>query len=93
MPTLSLAELLDSSMVDVVMHFVAFGPPFIFLFVLYFIIILFMLLMISFGWFWHLNDYRNVCVLALLTGSPDFSILATDVETGSTIARLDNAHE
>ncbi|KAI5447338.1 WD domain repeat-containing protein 55 [Lathyrus oleraceus] len=30
---------------------------------------------------------------ALLTGSPDFSILATDVETGSTIARLDNAHE
>jgi hypothetical protein len=35
----------------VVMHFVAFGPPFIFLFVLYFIIILFMLFMISFGWF------------------------------------------
>ncbi|TKY67753.1 WD repeat-containing protein 55 [Spatholobus suberectus] len=30
---------------------------------------------------------------ALLTGSPDCSILATDVETGSTIARLDNAHE
>ncbi|XP_058723829.1 WD repeat-containing protein 55-like isoform X1 [Vicia villosa] len=30
---------------------------------------------------------------ALLTGSPDFSILATDVESGSTIARLDNAHE
>ncbi|CAL0311708.1 unnamed protein product [Lupinus luteus] len=30
---------------------------------------------------------------ALLTGSPDHSILATDVETGSTIARLDNAHE
>ncbi|CAI8591267.1 unnamed protein product [Vicia faba] len=34
-----------------------------------------------------------MCVLALLTCSPDFSILATDVETGSTIARLDNAHE
>ncbi|KAF7809548.1 WD repeat-containing protein 55 [Senna tora] len=30
---------------------------------------------------------------ALLTGSPDCSILATDVETGSSIARLDNAHE
>ncbi|TKY53636.1 WD repeat-containing protein 55-like [Spatholobus suberectus] len=30
---------------------------------------------------------------ALLTGSPDCSILATDVETGSTIACLDNAHE
>ncbi|KAK7393264.1 hypothetical protein VNO78_21814 [Psophocarpus tetragonolobus] len=30
---------------------------------------------------------------AILTGSPDCSILATDVETGSTIARLDNAHE
>jgi hypothetical protein len=32
-------------------------------------------------------------VLALLTGSPDCSILATDVETGSIIARIDNAHE
>ncbi|KHN32294.1 WD repeat-containing protein 55 [Glycine soja] len=30
---------------------------------------------------------------ALLTGSSDCSILATDVETGSTIARVDNAHE
>ncbi|KAL5138373.1 WD repeat-containing protein 55 [Glycine soja] len=30
---------------------------------------------------------------AILTGSPDCSILATDVETGSTIARLDDAHE
>ncbi|KAL5707264.1 WD domain repeat-containing protein 55 [Ranunculus cassubicifolius] len=30
---------------------------------------------------------------AILTGSPDFSILATDVETGATIARLDDAHE
>lgn len=30
---------------------------------------------------------------AILTGSPDCSILATDVETGSTIARLDSAHE
>ncbi|KAK4266741.1 hypothetical protein QN277_023623 [Acacia crassicarpa] len=29
---------------------------------------------------------------ALLTGSPDCSILATDVETGSAITRLDNAH-
>ena len=34
-----------------------------------------------------------ICALALLTGSPDCSILATDVETGATIARLDNAHE
>ncbi|XP_028769094.1 WD repeat-containing protein 55 [Neltuma alba] len=34
-----------------------------------------------------INDGR-----ALLTGSPDCSILATDVETGSAIARLDNAH-
>ncbi|KAI4327873.1 hypothetical protein L6164_020284 [Bauhinia variegata] len=30
---------------------------------------------------------------AILTGSPDCSILATDLETGSAIARLDNAHE
>ncbi|KAL5194233.1 WD repeat-containing protein 55 [Glycine soja] len=30
---------------------------------------------------------------AILTGSPDCLILATDVETGSTIARLDDAHE
>ncbi|MED6186148.1 WD domain repeat-containing protein 55 [Stylosanthes scabra] len=30
---------------------------------------------------------------AVLTGSPDCSILATDVETGATIARLENAHE
>ncbi|KAK2977151.1 hypothetical protein RJ640_027764, partial [Escallonia rubra] len=29
---------------------------------------------------------------AILTGSPDLSILATDVETGSAIARLENAH-
>ncbi|KAJ4964985.1 hypothetical protein NE237_016834 [Protea cynaroides] len=29
---------------------------------------------------------------AILTGSPDCSILATDVETGSTIARLEDAH-
>lgn len=29
---------------------------------------------------------------AILTGSPDFSILATDVETGSPIARVENAH-
>ncbi|KAK9284466.1 hypothetical protein L1049_023639 [Liquidambar formosana] len=29
---------------------------------------------------------------AILTGSPDFSILSTDVETGSTIARLENSH-
>ncbi|KAG5123831.1 hypothetical protein JHK82_030568 [Glycine max] len=32
-------------------------------------------------------------ITALLTGSSDCSILATDVETGSTIARVDNAHE
>nr|DAD46486.1 TPA_asm: hypothetical protein HUJ06_016423 [Nelumbo nucifera] len=30
---------------------------------------------------------------AILTGSPDCSILATDVETGSVIARLEDAHE
>ncbi|PIA25672.1 hypothetical protein AQUCO_10900013v1 [Aquilegia coerulea] len=30
---------------------------------------------------------------AILTGSPDRSILATDVETGATIARLEDAHE
>ncbi|KAL6145282.1 hypothetical protein ACLB2K_055970 [Fragaria x ananassa] len=30
---------------------------------------------------------------AILTGSPDHTILATDVETGSAIARLENAHE
>ncbi|KAM2565727.1 hypothetical protein COP2_009192 [Malus domestica] len=29
---------------------------------------------------------------AILTGSPDCSILATDVETGAAIARLDEAH-
>ncbi|KAK4268588.1 hypothetical protein QN277_025218 [Acacia crassicarpa] len=34
-----------------------------------------------------INDGR-----ALLTGSPDCSILATDVETGSAIAHLENAH-
>lgn len=31
--------------------------------------------------------------LAIVTGSPDKSILATDVETGSAIARLEDAHE
>jgi len=93
MPTPSLAELLDSSMADVVMHSVAFDPHF--LFILYIIItnIIVMLFMVSFEWFWLWNAYCNACILALLTGSPDFSILATDVETGSTIARLDNAHE
>lgn len=30
---------------------------------------------------------------AILTGSPDHSILATDVETGSVIARLEDAHD
>ncbi|KAG6421040.1 hypothetical protein SASPL_117589 [Salvia splendens] len=29
---------------------------------------------------------------AIVTGSPDCSILATDVETGAAIARLDNSH-
>ncbi|KAL7588116.1 hypothetical protein Lser_V15G39782 [Lactuca serriola] len=29
----------------------------------------------------------------ILTGSPDCSILATDVETGSPVARLENSHE
>lgn len=31
--------------------------------------------------------------VAILTGSPDHTILATDVETGSAVARLENAHE
>ena len=31
-------------------------------------------------------------VLAIVTGYPDRSILATDVETGFAIARLDDAH-
>lgn len=30
--------------------------------------------------------------LAILTGSPDFSLLATDVETGTQVARVDDAH-
>lgn len=30
---------------------------------------------------------------AIVTGSPDFSILATDVETGTEIVRLENSHE
>ncbi|KAG6421903.1 hypothetical protein SASPL_118463 [Salvia splendens] len=30
---------------------------------------------------------------AIVTGSPDFSILATDVETGAPISCLDNSHE
>lgn len=30
--------------------------------------------------------------VAILTGSPDCSLLATDVETGSAVARLDEAH-
>ncbi|KAF5766767.1 putative transcription factor WD40-like family [Helianthus annuus] len=29
----------------------------------------------------------------ILTGSPDCSILATDIETGSPVARLENSHE
>ncbi|XP_077215704.1 WD repeat-containing protein 55-like [Tasmannia lanceolata] len=29
---------------------------------------------------------------AIVTGSPDFSILATDIETGTTIVRLEDAH-
>lgn len=30
--------------------------------------------------------------LVLLTASPDLSLLATDVETGTAIARLNDAH-
>lgn len=30
--------------------------------------------------------------LAVLTGSPDLSILATDVETGTQVARVEDAH-
>lgn len=32
-------------------------------------------------------------MLAILSGSPDCSILAMDVETGSVIARVEDAHE
>lgn len=34
----------------------------------------------------------NLLVSVILTASPDCSILATDVETGSVIARLEEAH-
>lgn len=82
MLTPSLAELLDSLMVDVVMHITILHPVFLFW-------------LSSFFWMMLLTlEWLLYCfVLALLTGSPDCSILATDVETGSTIARLDNAHE
>ncbi|CAN1299007.1 WD repeat-containing protein 55 [Linum perenne] len=38
---------------------------------------------------------RYICytTAAIITGSSDCSILATDVETGAAIARLENAHE
>lgn len=41
------------------------------------------------------NDViRILCLTSvILTGSADCSILATDVETGSSIERLENAHE
>ncbi|KAJ4806815.1 WD repeat-containing protein 55 [Rhynchospora pubera] len=43
----------------------------------------------------HLYRYaaRKHNQRVILTGSPDCSILATDVETGKTVARLENAHE
>lgn len=45
----------------------------------------------------HTESCRTVRFInggrALATGSKDCSILATDVETGSVIARLENAHE
>lgn len=43
-----------------------------------------------------ISRFSNLCAYispVMLTASPDFSILATDVETGRTIARLENAHE
>jgi hypothetical protein len=39
-----------------------------------------------------MRNGRCVCVLAIATCSPDCSILVTDVETGSPIARLEDAH-
>ncbi|KAK3034186.1 hypothetical protein RJ639_034326 [Escallonia herrerae] len=42
--------------------------------------------------FTFVNELQKLHFLAILTGSPDLSILATDVETGSAIARLENAH-
>lgn len=33
----------------------------------------------------------NICS-AIVTGSPDCSIVATDIETGTAIARLENSH-
>uniref|UniRef100_A0A2N9J461 Uncharacterized protein n=1 Tax=Fagus sylvatica TaxID=28930 RepID=A0A2N9J461_FAGSY len=43
------------------------------------------------GWVEHHSN--NQCLLlAIVTCSPDRSILATDVETGSAIARLEDAH-
>lgn len=49
----------------------------------------------------HVQFLRGFCLMMLIvsagsavaTGSKDCSILATDVETGSVIARLENAHE
>ena len=37
--------------------------------------------------------YGHVLSLVILTGSPDCSILATDTETGSPVARLEGSHE
>ena len=49
---------------------------------------LFLLGSLPLSWFSWL-----ICMfLAIVTGSPDRSILATDVETGSVIARLENSH-
>ncbi|XP_070005978.1 uncharacterized protein [Nicotiana sylvestris] len=47
--------------------------------------------------FWALKalnfELAFAVVTAIVTGSPDFSILATDVETGTEIVRLENSHE
>lgn len=83
----NLAELFDSSMMDAVLFFFFFLLAFIFLFI-------FLLALARNYWcFLPSNDWFIVCISAILTGSSDHSILSTDVETGSVIARLEDAHE
>ena len=76
-----LAGLFDSSIVGVVMQFILFW----------------MLWMISDDEFDVFEDFRvyglGFILSVLLTASSDCSILATDVETGSTITRIHNAHK
>ena len=87
----SLVELLDSSMMDKVLyfdfHFMIFQYSFVSLskFKLY-QLLLFLFSLLTVLTYVHLSS-------AIITGSSDRSILATDLETGSPIARLENAHE